>query len=60
MLFMQPYCRIKNMLHAGIAQRQTASLYFRQLVKIGILEAVNFGRLKLYINPLLLRGLNDL
>jgi len=59
MLFMQPCCRIENLVNAGIAQRQTASLYLKQLVKIGILEEVNAGREKLYINTRLLRELND-
>ncbi|NHB94681.1 protein adenylyltransferase Fic [Photorhabdus cinerea] len=59
MLFMQPYCRIENLVDAGIAQRQTASLYLKQLVEIGVLEEVSVGRGKLYINTRLLRELND-
>ncbi len=59
MLFMQPYCRIENLVNAGIAQRQTASIYLKQLVEIGVLEEVSAGRGKLYINTRLLRELND-
>ncbi|EKN3495611.1 TPA: Fic family protein [Yersinia enterocolitica] len=58
-LFMQPYCRIENLVDAGIAQRQTASQYLKQLVETGVLEEVSAGRSKLYINTRLLRELND-
>ncbi|EKN3327598.1 Fic family protein [Yersinia enterocolitica] len=58
-LFMQPYCRIENLVDAGIAQRQTASQYLKQLVETGVLEEVRAGRSKLYINTRLLRELND-
>nr|CBX71246.1 hypothetical protein YEW_GA25020 [Yersinia enterocolitica W22703] len=56
---MQPYCRIENLVDAGIAQRQTASQYLKQLVETGVLEEVSAGRSKLYINTRLLRELND-
>ncbi|HHH1390670.1 TPA: Fic family protein, partial [Yersinia enterocolitica] len=58
-LFMQPYCRIENLVDAGIAQRQTASQYLKQLVETGVLEEVRAGRSILYINTRLLRELND-
>ncbi|HHG9687095.1 TPA: Fic family protein, partial [Yersinia enterocolitica] len=58
-LFMQPYCRIENLMDAGIAQRQTASQYLKQLVETGVLEEVRAGRSILYINTRLLRELND-
>lgn len=58
-LFMQPYCRIENLVDAGIAQRQTASHYLKQLVDVGVLEEMNAGRGKLYINTRLLKELND-
>lgn len=58
-LFMQPYCRIENLVNAGIAQRQTASQYLKQLVEKGVLEEVSSGRGKLYINTRLLRELNE-
>ena len=37
-LFMQPYCRIANLVHADIAKRQTASVYLKQLCQIGVLK----------------------
>jgi Fic family protein len=55
LIFVQPYCRIKNVVEAGIAQRQTAAVYLKQLVNAGILEEVKVGREKLFINPRLMR-----
>ncbi|MBI4501086.1 MAG: Fic family protein [Gemmatimonadetes bacterium] len=55
LIFVQPYCRIKNVVEAGIAQRQTAAVYLKQLVGAGVLEEVKVGREKLFINPRLMR-----
>lgn len=55
LIFTQPYCRIANVVEAGIAQRQTASDYLKQLCTIGILEEVKVGRNKLFVNTRLLR-----
>jgi Fic family protein len=64
LIFEQPYCRIQNVSEAGIAGRQAASRYLKQLVKIGVLEEVAFGREKLFIHPklmkLLTRDSNDI
>jgi Fic family protein len=57
LIFVQPYCRIANVVDAGIAQRQTASVYLKQLADIGLLKEVKAGREKLFINPLLLEAL---
>lgn len=57
-VFSQPYCRIDNLVESGIAKRQTASTYLKQLVDIGVLEEVVSGREKLYINTRLLQELN--
>lgn len=54
-LFAQPYCRIQNVTEAGIAGRQAASRYLKQLVRIGVLEEKTFGREKLFVNPKLMR-----
>ena len=54
LLFVQPYCRISNVVEASLAQRQTASEYLRRLCKIGVLEEVRTGREKLFINAPLL------
>lgn len=34
--FTQPYCRIANLVDAGIAKRQTASVYLKELHAIGV------------------------
>ena len=49
-LYHQPYCKIRSLEEAGIAQRQTASLYLKELARIGVLEAFKFGREIYYIN----------
>ncbi|MEX5412160.1 protein adenylyltransferase Fic [Atlantibacter hermannii] len=58
-LFAQPYCRIENLVERGVAKRQTASTYLKQLVEIGVLEEMSAGREKLYLNTRLLRELNQ-
>lgn len=58
-IFVQPYCRISNLVEAGIAQRQSASAYLKALVGIGVLEEVKAGRERLFINSALLRLLNS-
>ena len=50
-VFVQPYCRIQNLVSAGIAKRQTASVYLRSLVDIGVLREVEAGREKLFLHP---------
>jgi Fic family protein len=55
LLFVQPYCRIRNVVEAGIAQRQTAAEYLKELASAGILLEVKVGREKLFINPRLMQ-----
>lgn len=55
LVFVQPYCRIKNVVETGIAKRQTAAVYLRTLRDAGIPEEVQAGREKLFINPRLMR-----
>ena len=50
-LFKQPYCRIGNLVDAGIAKRQTASVYLKQLCEIGVLREVKSGRETLFVHP---------
>jgi Fic family protein len=59
LIFVQPYCRIGNVVEAGIAQRQSASVYLKQLCEIGVLEERRSGREKLFINPPFLQLLTD-
>lgn len=54
-IFEQPYCRISNLVEKGIAKRQTASSYLKQLVEIGVLQEKTAGNEKLFLNPSLLR-----
>jgi Fic family protein len=54
-LFEQPYCRIGNLIEAGVAQRVTASRYLKQLVEIGVLREESVGKEKLFIHPKLLK-----
>ena len=49
-LFVQPYCRIENLVEAGIAKRQTASVYLKQLASLGMLEEIKSGREKLFLH----------
>jgi len=51
LLFTQPYCRIANVVNAKLAQRQTASVYLKELAKIGILNEVKSGRESLFVHP---------
>lgn len=53
-VFEQPYCRINNLVQAGVARRQTASRYLKLLVAMGLLEEKSSGRDKLYVHTRLL------
>jgi Fic family protein len=59
LIFTQPYCRIGNLVDAGLAQRQTASAYLKALVDVGVLEERKEGREKLFINPAFLSLLKE-
>lgn len=50
LLFTQPYCRIVNLMNSGIAKRQTAAVYLKQLVEKGVLKEIKSGREKLFLN----------
>ena len=51
LLFRQPYCRIGNLVDAGIAKRQTASVYLKQLSEIGVLREIKSGRENIFVHP---------
>lgn len=63
LIFTLPYCRIQNITSAGLAKRQTASVYLKQLVGLGVLREIKVGREKLFLHPkflkLLLEDSND-
>ena len=53
-IFEQPYCRIANVVEAGIVGRQAASRYLKALTSSGVLREQTAGREKLFIHPRLL------
>jgi len=53
-IFEQPYCRIANLVAAGIAGRQAASRYLKALVAVGVLEERTLGKEKLFVHPKLM------
>ncbi|MBE7463863.1 MAG: Fic family protein [Planctomycetes bacterium] len=55
LIFERPYCRIANLSEAGIAKRQTASQYLRQLDRIGVLQETPVGKEKLFVHPKLMQ-----
>ena len=57
--FEQPYCRVANLVTAGIAKRRTASVYLGTLADIGVLTPVQMGREKLFVHRALLRLLSS-
>ena len=59
LIFVQPYCRIANLVDANIAKRQTASVYLKQLCEAGVLKEIKVGREKLFIHPKLMRLLTQ-
>lgn len=52
--FVQPCSRIAHLVEAGIAKRQTASVYLKELQNIGVLQERKPGRDKLFLHPKLL------
>lgn len=51
LVFERPYCRIAHVVEAGLAKRQTASVYLKQLADIGVLREHKVGREKIFLNP---------
>jgi Fic family protein len=54
-IFEQPYCRIANLVEAGIAGRQAASRYLKALVAADVLREQAVGKEKLFVHPRLMR-----
>ena len=50
LLFNQPYCKGAFLVDAGIAKRQTAAEYLKELQNIGILKSQRVGKETLYLN----------
>lgn len=54
-IFELPYCRITNLVEKGIAKRQTASVYLKELERIGVLVEHPRTKEKLFVHPKLMR-----
>ncbi|MEX0608146.1 MAG: Fic family protein [Balneolaceae bacterium] len=50
LLFEQPYCKVKFLVDRGLAKRQTAAEYLKELEETGILKSKQAGRENLYLN----------
>jgi Fic family protein len=50
LLFRQPYTKVRFLVDAGIAKRQTAAEYLKELEKIGVLKSHKTGKENLYLN----------
>ena len=59
LIFVNPYCRIRDVVEADIAKRQTAAVYLRALAAEDVLKEIKVGRENLYINPPLLALLSE-
>lgn len=57
LIFAQPYSKIQFLVDAGLAERQTASIYLQELEKIGVLKGEKRGRDVVYTNPSLIKTL---
>lgn len=58
-VFVQPYCRIGDLVAGGVAKRQAASAYLKAMTDMGLLEERTIGREKIFINPMLIALLAD-
>ena len=54
-IFEQPYCRIGNLVDKKIGKRQAASRYLKELVALGVLREMTYGKEKLFIHPKLMQ-----
>src|SRR5262249_45081522 len=50
LIFRQPYCRIGDLVEAGIVERHTASVYLKTLVGVGVLEVEKQWRDKIFLH----------
>ncbi len=49
-IFTQPYSRIGNLVERGIAGREAASKYLKELCRLGVLEEEKVGRDKVFLH----------
>jgi Fic family protein len=59
LVFELPYCKIRFLEQRGIAKRQTAAVYLKTLVDIGLLQSMKVGREVYYLNAPLLAILKE-
>ncbi|MEE9404779.1 MAG: Fic family protein [Algisphaera sp.] len=59
LIFRQPYCKIAFVVDAGIAKRQTAGGYLKELERLGVLKSDPGGRETLYRHPALIDVLSS-
>ena len=59
LIFELPYCRIQNVMDAGIVKRQSASRYLKELVETGVLRELSVGREKIFIHTKYLKLLTQ-
>lgn len=57
-IFEQPYCRISDLVNKGVAKRQAASRYLKDMVELGVLIEQAVGKEKLFIHPKLMKLLS--
>ena len=57
LIFRQPYCKIAFVVDAGLAERKTASVYLKELERIGVLIGEQVGREMVYKHPALINVL---
>ncbi len=57
-IFEQPYCRISDLVKKGVAKRQAASRYLKDMVALGVLVEQAAGKEKLFIHPKLMKILS--
>jgi len=57
-IFEQPYCRISDLVTKGVAKRQAASRYLKELAEIGVLQEMAVGKEKLFKHPKLMQLLS--
>ncbi|MEN9760858.1 MAG: hypothetical protein RI906_684 [Pseudomonadota bacterium] len=53
-IFERPYCRISDLVRKGVAKRQSASRYLKELTEKKILREMAVGKEKLFIHPKLM------
>lgn len=58
LIYQRPYTRIAFLESEGVAKRQAASVYLKNLAELGVLQSVKHGREILYLNPRLLEILS--